>query len=809
MIAVAALFLGAAAGLASAQSQAPGQDRTAPSASAGDNKSSSLTPAAALRLDRQLQDLKAETLALNRDLRSLDQALLFPDGSRTTFYVSIKVPGFLIDGISFRINDKDSTAHRYSDSESRSLLKDGWHRLQTLRLEPGSYRLQAEFQGHFADTRPNDPPVRGKLETIFEKTAAELNLVLPISRNTRLERPALSEISRLESRLTRPGRDVWLPKPESLNAGGAAAPPGGLDDPRYRSAMFFKNDNRFLSALLDLLDAEQDAADPAQLPADFQWLMAACYIGFGMEDAAEKIYLRLAATPSASAGDNKSVSMTPDPLTMGRAELELAKFEYQRGYFPNAESRLRQLRERLPKELQADWQIQLVNTLMAQSRYKDTVSLLTANGENPDDLPPVLRYNLAVAQIKDGQGLEGRRLLNRVGLIDVKDIETLSLRDKANLALGFHYLELQNSKNARALFGRIRTIGPFSNSALLGLGWAEIAQGNAAAAKKSSSSEDTTGKESEDSLGALLSKDGDDKTRLKVESKGTLRISMAEQDAMQRALSPWTELITRDPMDPAVQEAMLAIPWVLSQLQAYEQSLKYYQRAIDTLEVARKRMDQAQKAIQGGVMVYTMIRDDLDSERGWKWRLTNLADTPETYFMQNLLAQHGFMEVLKNHRDARLLSRNLDSWKKRLAELQQSGSTLKGSVVQNLAQRGARPAFKPDWPIALVWLRYAGGLGAPGVYDTPLPALAQVPVDLRTQDAPTEFAGTPELLRPLRERLERLLPQVTANSVTQNQLLEAVSLKELDGQKKQIERYLTESRFAVARIYDTQMKLAP
>ena len=724
------------------------------------------------------------------------------------------MPGFLIDGISFRINDKDSTAHRYSDSESRSLLKDGWHRLQTLRLEPGSYRLQAEFQGHFADTRPNDPPVRGKLETIFEKTATELDLVLPISRNTRLERPALSEISRLESRVTRPGRNVWLPQAEALNAGVAAALPGGPDDPRYRSALFFKNDNRFLSALLDLLDAEQDAADPAQLPADFQWLMAACYIGFGMEAAAEKIYLRLAAaSPSASAGDKNSSSMTPaaapDPLTMARAELELAKFEYQRGYFPNAENRLRQLRERLPKDLQADWQIQLVNTLMAQSRYKDTVSLLTANGENPDDLPPVLRYNLAVAQIKDGQGLEGRRLLNRVGLMDVKDIETLSLRDKANLALGFHYLELQNSKNARALFGRIRTIGPFSNSALLGLGWAEIAQGNAAAAKKSSSSEDTTGKGSEDSLGALLSKDGDDKTRLKVESKGTLRISIAEQEAMQRALSPWTELITRDPMDPAVQEAMLAIPWVLSQLQAYEQSLKYYQRAIDTLEVARKRMDQAQKAIQGGVMVYTMIRDDLDSERGWKWRLTNLADTPETYFMQNLLAQHGFMEVLKNHRDARLLSRNLESWKKRLADLQQSGSTLKGSVVQNLAQRGARPAFKPDWPIALVWLRYAGGLGAPGVYDTPLPALAQVPVDLRTQDAPTEFAGTPELLRPLRERLERLLPQVTANSVTQNQLLETVSLKELDGQKKQIERYLTESRFAVARIYDTQMKLAP
>src|SRR3546814_8808105 len=65
-------------------------------------------------------------------------------------------------------------------------------------------------------------------------------------------------------------------------------------------------------------------------------------------------------------------------------------------------------------------------------------------------------------------------------------------------------------------------------------------------------------------------------------------------------------------------------------------------------------------------MVETIVRRDLNSEAGWDWKLHDLPDAPETYFLQNLLAEHRFQEALKNYRDVRMLTRNVESWRVRL-----------------------------------------------------------------------------------------------------------------------------------------------
>lgn len=747
---LAALLFGAATTVLAAQTPAPTPDPQA--------------------LDLELQSLKAETLSLTRELREAELGRLYPAGSRTSFYVSVKVPGFVLDGISVRINDRDSTAHRYTDAESRALMRDGWHRLNVQSLEPGTYRLQADFQGHFADARGTDPAIRGRLETLFEKKAgADLDLVLPISRNTRLEKPALSEIARQESRLTRPGRNVWLPEPESVKAPDPSRPIGGDDDPRYRSAVYNRLGQRYVAALDDLLDIEAEAADPAKLPVEFQRLLADCYLGFGMQAAAEAVFTRLAS------------AQTPDPVKLAQGQLDMANYEYQRGHLNAATVRLYRMKETLPKAVFEDWRKLLTFTLMQQGEYKDVATLLLPQGGNIDDaqdLPPVLRYNLAVALMKSDNGLHGRKLMNRVGQIEVKDIESLSLRDKANLSLGYQYLQLQNGENAKALFGRVRTTGPFSGNALLGLGWAEIAIATSPNANKP---EEEEGKGLLGSIADLFGVGGDKKeSKKKIDVKGSGGIPAREADGMQRALIPWAELIERDPMDSAVQEAMLAIPWALQKVGAYEDALKYYQRAIDTLEVARKRMAQAQTSISSGVMVYTMIKDDLDSERGWRWRLSNLADTPETYFLQSLLAEHRFMESLKDHRDARLLGRTLETWKQRLDD--------------------AEKAWRADLPAANAEASVSAELSAG---DAAAELNVDAGADVAVASAPPPPAS-PVLA--LRSRLERLAPRITQNGVAQNQVLETISLKELAGQQEQIEKYLTEARFSVARIFDSQMK---
>jgi hypothetical protein len=60
-------------------------------------------------------------------------------------------------------------------------------------------------------------------------------------------------------------------------------------------------------------------------------------------------------------------------------------------------------------------------------------------------------------------------------------------------------------------------------------------------------------------------------------------------------------------------------------------------------------------------------------------------------------------------------------------------------------------------------------------------------------------AGAPAALR---ARIDALAAQAAALGAAQHQEVEALSARELEGQRATIERYLTEARFAVARIYD-------
>lgn len=745
-------------------------------------------------VDRDLQALKDEALRLNRDIRASEQAMMYPDQSMTTVYVAVKVSGFLLDEISVRVNENEPVRHTYTDSEALALHQgEGWHRLLRLRLDPGTYRLQAEFSGHFFDAKPGDAPLTGKVETLFEKGLSELDLLLPVSRNTRLDKPGLSEISRLDSRRSRPSRNVWLPQPQRFETALSESAVGGLNDPRYRTALFLKNDGRFLSALGELLEIERTAVNPAALPGAYWLLLGECYVGFGMKAQAEDIYARIAAGPH-------------DSKTLARAQLQLAQFEYQRGYHGAAIERLARLQEKLPSSLKDEWRLAMTSALLAQERYNEVVQLLARNGEPENDLPPVLRYNLAVALMRDGHVAAGRRELNRVGTMDVTNLETLVLRDKANLTLGYQYLQAQRGANAGTVFGRIRTTGPFANRALLGLGWSEIAPPQPP--DPSDLTAEAEGKNTDDSLGTLL-RPGyvDPKARARVEIDGQAVTGplAAEKEPLLRALVPWAELAKRDMMSPAVQEGLLAIPWALDQLGAYQQSLKRYLDAIAALETARKRMDDAMKSIRGGRMVQNIIRRDVASERGWQWRLRDLPDAPETYFLQNLLAEHRFQEQLKNFRDARLLARQLDAWNTHLAEL---ARPMAGGGTANLAHQlqRARQGWQPTWSGTVVWLGFDTALGAPGAYDAPLKKAPDVPLELRTLAPPATFEGRSEQLRPLRSRIEALRPRIVTVANAQDDLLEVISLKELEGQKAVIERYLTEARFAVARIYDRQLK---
>ncbi len=571
--------------------------------------------------------------------------------------------------------------------------------------------------------------------------------------------------------------------------------PGTAADPRVRTAHYLSRDDRHFSALVELRLLDP-ANEPGRMPTEFQWRLADSYLAFGMRDRAESVYRNLGASAA-------------DPVAMAKARLRVAEFEYERGYYAQARATLYRMREKLPKEQFVAWQDLLSRVLLAEGRYSEAAETLSGP-DNSRDQTDYMRYNLAVSLINDGRAPQGQTVLDRLGRQAPATEEDLALRDRANLSLGWHFLQSQQGGTAKPVFSRVRVEGPFSNRALLGLGWAELApQGSRVTKVEVGDEEPDTGPFTTfSSLGVLLRPgflQDDVFKRAGLRSFRLRKAKPEEEEALRKALVPWVELISRDPMDPAVLEAWLAIPFSLDRLGAHTQALQYYERTVGVLENSRKRMNEAIVSIRQGRMIETIMRREIDSESGWDWKLLDLPDAPETYFLQGLLAEHRFQEAIKNYRDLRLLERNLSTWRQRLDTIDGNLAGSDAGAARALLSRRA-DSWKAPWTGLKIKLRSDSTMAAPGSYQTPVSAVAPPAPELRLSPLPQEFRGALERSRGLRGRLDNLSAQVSAAATEQSRLLQTMSLQELEGQKKQIERYMVEARFALARLYDRQRK---
>lgn len=108
-----------------------------------------------------------------------------------------------------------------------------------------------------------------------------------------------------------------------------------------------------------------------------------------------------------------------------------------------------------------------------QSTQEDPVRLASA----PIDerlRAGLIQYDLGLALIASGAIERGRALLDRLGRADAKETIEQALRDRANLTLARDFLRAGQGATARPIFERIPLEGPYSNLALLGLGWAAL-----------------------------------------------------------------------------------------------------------------------------------------------------------------------------------------------------------------------------------------------------------------------------------------------------------------------------------------------
>jgi len=374
--------------------------------------------------------------------------------------------------------------------------------------------------------------------------------------------------------------------------------PTTIRDLYYGDVLFYFYQDDYFNALTRLRAAQvgnrvAHHADEAEL------LLGGLYLSYGQHLEAGAIFERL---------------LKPDaPLSVrNRAWFYLGKVWYQRGYAAQAEGALRKVEGELPPRLEAEKRNLLAQVLIQQGRFDDAIALL--NGwRGPPDWTAFAQFNLGVALVRKGRLGDAAAMLDAVGRLESADEELLALRDKANLALGYAYLQAEQPQSAKPILQRVRLQGPQSSKALLGVGWAE-----------------------------------------------------SSEERYREALVPWMELHGRNLLDAAVQESYLAVPFAFAKLDANSQAAEYYSTAIRSYADETSRIDESIAAIQSGRLLETLVAHDREGRYGWFWQLEILPDAPESRYLYHLLAGHEFQEGLKNYRDLGFMQRNLEEWDRSL-----------------------------------------------------------------------------------------------------------------------------------------------
>ncbi|MEM9333940.1 MAG: tetratricopeptide repeat protein [Pseudomonadota bacterium] len=368
-----------------------------------------------------------------------------------------------------------------------------------------------------------------------------------------------------------------------------------VQDAHYGEVLFHFYQDDYFPAIVKLL-AAQNRAQVGNHIDDAELLLGGMFLSYGHHLEAAEIFERLLA-------DNV------DEDIRNRTWFFLAKIWSQRGYLEESKKALDKIDNKaLPKNLQREANMLHAQLLIDSGDYGGAVAMLD-DWKGRTEWASYARFNLGVALVRNGQLDQAKSILDDLGDMNPFNEELTSLRDKANLALGYALLQAKQSDAAKAPLQRVRLEGPFSNKALLGVGWAD-----------------------------------------------------AEQERFDRALVPWMELRSRDLLDPAVQESMLAIPYALAQLDSVSQAADHYLNAIEAFYEESNRIDTTIGHLESGDFFDDFVQNDPLDSTGWYWQMQELPQGPEARYLFHLLATHEFQEGLKSYRDLNYLYRNLESW---------------------------------------------------------------------------------------------------------------------------------------------------
>jgi tetratricopeptide (TPR) repeat protein len=297
-----------------------------------------------------------------------------------------------------------------------------------------------------------------------------------------------------------------------------------------------------------------------------------------------------------------------DDAVRNEAAFRLARIHFQKDQIEEAQQALARIQGPVPEGIRDDLALLRANVDMATGRADDAVKVLR-QAHPAEPLAGFTAYNLGIALFQDGRTPDAIEQLDRAGVLAARDDAGQAIRDKANLVAGTMLFEAGRFDRAKQALDRVRLDGPFSNQALLRAGWAEATAGQ-----------------------------------------------------FDRALVPWSLLVDRDPTDPAVQEALLAVPHAYSSLKLHGRAAVLYARAIESLDGQLGKVDASIASIREGRFLKALVREESRQDETWVIRLRSLPGAPETFYLTELMASHDFQTALHNYLDLEDLQARLDSW---------------------------------------------------------------------------------------------------------------------------------------------------
>ena len=386
----------------------------------------------------------------------------------------------------------------------------------------------------------------------------------------------------------------------------AAFPPAYAEKARdlyFGEALYFALQEQYFEAL-ERLDTEvrlHDGVDEPELDSLY-WHIDTAHFSLGDFELRYRMHHR------AGRAIRAVLEAAVDDRIRNDAAFRLARIHFNKGQLDDATHALQRIEGDVERSIQDDIEFLRAHVFLGQENPQAAIDPLRGL-QNSKEFEGLAAYNLGIAYMRSGQALAAVEQLDRAGQIHAGDEPSQAIRDKANLVLGTMLLEDGDFNRAAEFFNRVSLEGPFSNQALLSSGWANMSA-----------------------------------------------------ERFDRAVVPWGILSEREVTDFAAQEALLALPYAYGKLEVHGRAALLYGQALDAFSAEIEKLTASIESIRGGKFLSALVREEIRNDKDWVIRLRALPNTPETYYLMELMASHDFQTGLQNYLDLADLRNKLETW---------------------------------------------------------------------------------------------------------------------------------------------------